>query len=565
MRTASELAMVVVVIALLAAGGGALKLYMDSQSMRGMIDAYGATLASLPLPPGPTSQAFVTARERAGAGDYATAQSKLKEGATTLAQTAGTGPGGQGPGLTPEMLKQALKEIPESARRFFEAHTDLLQEATRLRLAAGAGQVDIPPDRLQKLVDEVVAAAGKNDEKGVRAALDKVRKGLRRGRPGRGPMGGMGGGEMGQPGADELRGAIDQARSILARARQAGMDTGRATAVLDEAESLLNRGKAEAAAGKLRELFGMMRQAVAGGRRGGGGRMPRRGMAMRRGGPGPAMPGGMPGGVPGFLPGMVGALLGEMRMESPLLHGILDDLDAAGSTIPETNGGQIREILGRATGRLLRIRKGRDDLEKTLTEQQAQAQTEMRGGGRGGPGQRPGMPPRGPGQPRGPMPGGMPFDPRAAHDLIGRALDEARALSPEDYEAQKEEFIERVVVTLLGRGRPGGPSGPAVASPFPPIEAPKEEPTEAGARDKLETAVRDRLRIIQEPYTKLVGVGVDMTEVGRLIQEARQAVNAGKLTDAAKSTNHATDLVLRLVDMHRAELNKAIGEANPGP
>ena len=559
MRTASGLAMVAVVIALLAAGGGALKLYMDRQSMQGMIDAYGATLVSLPLPPGPASQAFVAARQRAGAGDYATAQSKLKEGATSLAQAAAAGPGGQGPGTGPapeptqEMLQQALKEIPESARRFFEAHTDLLREATKLRVAAAAGLVDIPPDQLQTLVDEIVAAAGKNDEKGVRAALDKVRKGLRQGRPGRGPMGGMG-----QPGADELRGAISQARAILARARQAGMNTGRATAMLDEAESLLNSGKAEAAAAKLRELFGMMRQAVGGGRRGGGGRMPRGGMAMRRGGPGPMTPGGMPG----FLPGMVGALLGEMRMESPLLRGILDDLDAAGSAILETNGGQIREILGRAAGRLLRIRKGRDELEKALSEEQARAGAEMRaaGAGRGRPGQRPGMPPGQPGRPRGPMPGGMPFDPRAAHDVIGRALDEARALSPEDYEAQKEEFVQRLVVSLLGRGRPGGPT---VASPFPPIEVPKEEPSEAEARDKLETAVRDRLRIIQEPYTKLADLGVDMTEVGRLIQQARQEVNEGKLTDAAKSTNHATDLVLRLVDMHRAELNRAMGEAKP--
>ena len=116
MRTASGLAMSVVVVALVAAAGGALKLYVDRQSMQGMIDQYGEALATLPFPPGPAAQSFVAARERAGAGDFAGAQAKLKEGKSQLAQAEAAGGSGQGPGQENRMCSRPLELLSPASR-----------------------------------------------------------------------------------------------------------------------------------------------------------------------------------------------------------------------------------------------------------------------------------------------------------------------------------------------------------------------------------------------------------------------------------------------------------------
>jgi hypothetical protein len=555
--------MLVVVVALLATGGGALKSFADRQAMQGMIADYGKTLATLPQPPGLALQAFVAARAQAEAGNFEAARAKLKEGAAAFAEgSADGGPGPEVPGLGPggapseEMMKQALEEVPAKARPFFEKHPDLLREATMLRMAAASGHGRAAGGKLQKLVDEAVTAAAVNNEQGVREALGKIHQVMGPGRGGPGPGGSP---------EDELRGGISQARAILGEARKAGADTTRASATVDQAESLLNQGKAEQAAGKLREVFDQLRQMAAAYHGGGPGgpRGPRGGMRRgMRGGP-PGAPPGMPPGMPDFMPGMIGALLGEMQWEAPQLKGVLNDLEAAGSMIFEKNRDQVRETLGLATDKVLGIRKSRDELQRRLDQEHQRAMREMQAPGPGG------RPPRGRGPqpgPGGPPPGGLPFDPQQAHDLIGRALDDARGMSPDDYAQAREDMVRRVVVGLLSKGKPGpmtpipgGSAGP-VDQGIAPIETPKAEPTELAARGKLEAAIRDRLRFIQEPYAKLCEIGVDMTEVGRLVQEARKAVNDRQLVEAAKSTNHATDLLFQLLDLHRDEMMKAMQE-----
>jgi hypothetical protein len=332
---------------------------------------------------------------------------------------------------------------------------------------------------------------------------------------------------------------LAEARGLVAQAQKAGVDPAPVVKLLDQAEALLSQGRLPETAAKMQEAFGVMREMAArfhqrGGGPGGRGRM--------RGGPGPG-----PGPDPGFVAQLAGALVGQLQSESPVLHSVMEDLDNAGGAMLDKNPGQVREILARATNKLTGIRESRNALSDEI------ARAEKRAAGAHSRGRRPSTSPGEPPTVPQPHP-----DLKPLRDLLGRAFDEVRTLSPEEYGKRKDEFVRRLVGSLLGPTQTplGPPGGPVAQTSLPPIEAPAEEPTKPEERDRLESVVRDRLRLLQEPYTALGEAGVDMQDVGRLIQQARTAVNEGRLREAAQSANHASDLVCQLVDLHRDELQK---------
>jgi len=580
MRTASGLAMLVLVLVLIGVGGAAFKLLTDRQSMAAMIDDYGQTLSTISVPPGPAAQAFASAQERAGTGDYAGARSDLERGRGLVKETPIPSPrpqplpGGDQPrGPSPEDLQRAVDELPETVRPFFRERPELLRQAMMLRLRA---QGSVPPEELEKQTQRIIEAASAGDEEAVKSILAELRGKL--GPPS--PQGRQGpGGRMpgrGARGAGEGRGEVGQwiteGRRILAQAQRAGVDTKKATELINRAEQLLASGKEGEARQRMQELMQQMR-GMAGGAQRGPGRASRGGprMARRPGGPGglggPGGPGGPAG--PGAMPGLLGALLGHMRSESAAIFGAMEDIENAGLALLEKNQGQVREILSSATDKLKAVGTGRSALEKNLQQMQ-------RAPGPGPEGERPRGPRSGqgarsarPGQVRPPFAREPAVDARRVHDLLGRALDEVRTLAPEEYEKQREDMIGRIVVSLTQPPdeqitlAPGQPPRPAGLGP-PPLELPDEEPTGSAERDKLREQVRERLRLLHEPYLMLTNTGVEMEQVEHLIHQAREAFTADKLVDAGKSINHVSDLVWQLMQIHRADLQAEKEDENAG-
>ncbi len=568
--------MLLLVVILIAAGGAALKLLMDRQSMATMIDDYGQTLTSMPVPPGPAAQAFASARQKAGSGDFGGAKSDLKRGVGLMDEAAVppvTPPGPPpeaGPRTpSPEELQQAAEKLPEKVRPFFRDHPELLRQVMMLRTRA---EGRVPPAEIEKHAERIMAAAATGDEEKVKAALGEVRQAL-------GPAGGPGarrpGGRMpgggwtpgaGPRGAGEARGQVRQwiteGRRILAAARPSA-NTKKAAELINRAEKLLASGKEQEAVAKMQEAMGLMR-GMQGRAQRRPGRVPGAGARMVR------RP-GADGRTPGPMPGMLGGLLGQMRMESAAIVGAMEDIQNASVALLEKNQDQIREILSSATGKLQAVGRRRAELDKRLQEMQRAPRAAPEGrrpmGPRGGQGnRRPGS-----GEPRGPFAPGPADDARRVHDLLGRALDEVRTLSPEEYEEQREDAIERIVAALMTPpderltiepGRPPRPGGPGL----PPLKLPDEEPTNQAERDKLREQVRDRLRMLHEPYLMLTSAEVEMEQVEHLIRQAREAFTADTLVEAGKSLNEASERVWQLMRIHRAEIEAAMPEAKkPGP
>jgi len=408
--------------------------------------------------------------------------------------------------------------------------------------------------------------------------------------------------------AEQLAAIIAQSRQMLERAKAAGLDTGEVEGLVNRADSQLKAGNTKEAAAILRRVFEVVQRAMSRGEappggvtrgpRGGtggppgGGRWPRGGTNGRRPG---GMRGGMAGGPPGMappgaqgpapegmFPNVFGLMVREMQEESGVLAAVAGDIDNASLAMREKNQDQIREILAAAHSKIVAIAESRENLTRRL--QGAQGVQGPPGGerpGGRGPGRRPGRgfgeQRPGPSQPPGPeappvpaVGSALPPNIQRVHDVLGRALDEARGLPPEEYEAQREGFILRLVASLAEAVTGQALSeGMLPESALAPIEVPAEEPTGQAAREKLEFEVRNRLRLIQIPCAKLAEVGVDLDDVGRVIDQARDAVNAGKLVEASQAANQVTDMVWQLLQTHASELQASPtgppGESTPAP
>ena len=604
----------VVVVALLVAGGTALKLYMDQQSMLSMIGDYGQTIARLPVSSGPAAKALATANHYADRGEYATAREALSQAVTLVSQSPGAttppglpgqmprgggpvpglgfgpNPGDEPPSPSDEEIDQAINnELPEETQAFFGEHRDLLSRLmVQNRITEGA----IPPDQWSEYTGVVLSAAAQGDTETVKAAMERFDSAIRAARQGGGPggPGGMPGpGRMGEGGIEEaIRAQIGQARGIVAEAKKRGANTKKIENLIARAETLAGEGKFEEADAKLREVVGLMRswgggpQGGRGGRPGGGGRpgmgnrpgMRRPGMGNRPGGPG----GPPQGGNPMMMAQMIlGALIGQMETEEPLIFGAIEDIENAGHAMLEYNQEQIREILNKAKEKLAAIPKKRIELDQQMSAAMQQGPPQ---GGQRPPGNRGGEGPRGPrpdrrgpgqggpggGMGRGPDGPGMggPANPQQVRNLLGRMIDNARNMPAEQYEAERDGLINRFIARLMGgSGGDAPPSGPVdggmptdVQLSAPRVEIPEEEPSDPEARDALETQVRGLMRLIQEPYIDLrqLELEIDLELIDQLIDSARDDVNQGKLLDAAGNANHASELVFQLVQMHGPEL-----------
>jgi len=114
-------------------------------------------------------------------------------------------------------------------------------------------------------------------------------------------------------------------------------------------------------------------------------------------------------------------------------------------------------------------------------------------------------------------------------------------------------------------------SGPGLGGEaLPALRVPDEEPQDPTARKDLETQIRNRLRLLQDPCAVLAQVGADMTEVQASLSQARDAVNAGKLVDAAKATNQTSDMIWQLEGNYQQQLQAlrapgAVGPPGGGP
>jgi hypothetical protein len=674
MRTASGLAMLVAMLMLLAVGGGALKLYMDRQSMADVINDYSTTLTSLPVA-GDAGQAFAAAGEKARAGNYSDARSELARGRTAASQTGPAigmpgmsgmpgmgqmpGIGGPSPGAEPtdQEVESALQQLPADARPFFEKRRELLRRALAVSMAARR----VDEGKWKPYRERIFKAAAAGDEAGVQAAMDDARRDMGLGRRtgvegGRGGPGGPGMPRMmtgpGMPGMGMGGGtAADQlamARQVLAQAQAAGMDVSKVAAIVDRADRELKAGSPEKAAASLREAFqvaqaammggggpprGMGRGGGTGGFPGGGGGSPgRQGgsgrFAARPGGPGMGQPGrggpgmGFPGpgpgmgmGMPaqglgqgsgpqGMFPNVFGSLMGAMREDSGVLAALMDDLENAGLAIREKNQDQVRDILAAARNKVASLSKRRETVGRELMAAQGPFPGAGAEGTAQGPATRPeglgpvgprqgrqrpgrqgpeGRPPAGEGpggQGPGGMFGGLPmmnmmpgmFDFQGIQEVIGRALDDVRKMPDEQYAQQREgliqQFMWNLVAAVTGQfGEPTpqeGATGQGALS-LPPLQVPAEEPQDPAARKELEKQIRDRLRLLQSPCAALSQVGADMTQVEAALSQARDAVNAGTLVDAAKTTNQTADMVWQLTGNYQAQLEALKAQPAVGP
>ena len=620
MKTASGLAMALVVIVMIAAGAAALKLHSDRQAMASMVGDFSRTLGSMPKVPVGAAQAFANAAQMAQEGDAEGAQQALKHGANLAREAAaaapqfprsmpggpGVGPGSGGPGTGPggrwtppqlalseEEMQQALQGIDEEARPFFVEHPELWRRALS---ASNAAQQIMPDEAWKTHRAAVIKAAAANDAAGVRQALNAANQAMAAHAPR--PDGGPGGDPK-----QQLSAQIGQFKDILPRMKQAGVNTKRIEELVNRAEQMVERGDYENAAARLREAFGMMQklrpQGGQGGPPGGRNRPPgmRPGIRGGQGGPGmrggqrgamrgPGMRGGQRGpGGPGGMGGMmmnplIGALLGHMQGEQGVLGGVMEDIENAGIALLESNQDQIREILAKATKKVQSIGQGRDNLEKQLQGASRPPQGDGPRGDRPGPGGRGG---RGGQRPPGQMgPGGMPpggpgmgRDPQQMRQMLSRFMDEARSLSPEEYEAGREQLLGRLMARMMGRGGeqgppmpPVGPEDPAsIQLEAPRVEIPEAEPTKPADREAFEAEVRGLIRTLQDPYLQLSRIEppVDLEEIDRLVDEAREAVNAGRLVEAAQSANHLSDLLFELFQLHREEIAALPREPEASP
>lgn len=657
MRTASGLAMVVVLILLLGAAGGAMKLYVDRQSMADVINEYGQTLADLPQSSPQASQAFMAAADNARAGRFAEAKSELQRGRAAMSQ-AGAMPAIPGmpqlPGIfgaqeeteaggeaapTPEQIEEALQSLPENARPFFAQRRELFRRALALSMAARR----VAPDKWEAHRAKILEAAAAGNESKVEEAMATARRELGLGRAGgaerrqgRLPLPGGGAGPGGIPGgpgmsggpnmsSDQVGMAIQQARQMLAGAQAMGLDTGNIGDILDRAERELEAGRAERAGEALREAFQTAQRMMAGG---GGQRRSGRGAAGSPSGPprvamgrpgasGAGRTGGMPAGRPqgtpgmgmwplwpfgggpggaaqgpqtGMLPDVLGPVRSAMERESDVLEAIMEDIENASVALRERNQEQVREILAGARNKVASITKQREKLQRELTVQQPSSPqvapsqrptASERPAGQGPTGRRGGRSAtwgRTPAETSGqfpqpaPMPwmmpglglGGLPnFE--AVHDVLGQALDEARRMSDEEYERDREGAIQRLIWGLLaavmnqGGGFDFMTPPPQGSAALPPLAVPSEEPRDNATRSELEEQIRNRLRLLQEPCSALEQIGVDLTQVQTGLAQARDAVNGGRLIEAARIVNQVADMVWQLVEANRPQLDPLMG------
>ncbi|MBM3475460.1 MAG: hypothetical protein FJX75_19520 [Armatimonadetes bacterium] len=346
-----------------------------------------------------------------------------------------------------------------------------------------------------------------------------------------------------------------------------------------------------------------------------------------QGGPGMGMPGGRPGmgtGFPGQGPGMgmmaqgpgqgpgpqgmfpnvFGSLMGAMREDSGVLAALMEDIENASLSIREKNQDQVRDILTAARNKVASLTKRRETVGRELMA--AQGPPAAAGGeGMGmGPGTRPeGWGPMGPRQgrqrpgrqgPDGQQPGGegpggqglagmfgglpmmgmMPgmFDFQRIQEVIGRALDDVRKMPDEQYAQQRDGLVQQFMWNLVAAvtGQLGGPTpqeGAPVqgAGSLPPLQVPAEEPQDPAARRELETQIRNRLRLLQDPCAALAQVGADMRQVEAALSQARDAVNAGTLVEAAKATNQTADIVWQLTGTYQQQLEALKTQGAVGP
>jgi hypothetical protein len=269
------------------------------------------------------------------------------------------------------------------------------------------------------------------------------------------------------------------------------------------------------------------------------------------------------------MPGLLGALLGHMRTESAAIIGAMEDIENAGLALLEKNQDQVRQILSSATDKLKAVGKGRSELDKNLQQMQRAPRETPAGRRPRGPRGGQNVPRPRPNQPVPPSAEEAALELRRVHDLLGRALDEARTLAPAEYEAQREELLRRIVTSLMRPPdeeivlAPGEPPRPAGIG-LPPLELPAEEPTDPAERDTLREQVRERIRLLHEPYLMLTDAGVEMEQVEHLIRQSREAFTADKLIDAGKSVNHVSDLIWQLMQIHRADLQAGREDENAG-
>jgi hypothetical protein len=103
-----------------------------------------------------------------------------------------------------------------------------------------------------------------------------------------------------------------------------------------------------------------------------------------------------------------------------------------------------------------------------------------------------------------------------------------------------------------GRGASPAPAGDVPLDPrdpalFAPVAVPAAEPASQVERQALQQEIRDRLRLLQQPYLRLVETGAGVTQVEELVRACRDATNRGALRQAALSFNTAAQAIGNLL------------------
>jgi len=482
-RAATYVAFAVVVLALLGVlmTIASIHLYLKQQQAVAALRASVDRLAAVYAGPGAgeTEQRRIAwLRKALAEDDYAQAQKailSLQRPATAPPpEVAGatTGPdlpepgGDTSTGRREPPSPMEAGDLPPGAQQFFSEHEELWKAFFGFtRALVQLRRAGAPIDELAKMRASMVEAARTGRTDRVEELLDQARKKLEVG--------------LGENLPDALKDKLQRFGQAFQRAQQQHRDVRRAADLARRSEQAAREGDFERAEALLDEATAALRSAPRA-----GGRAPR--MSRR--------PRGMPPMGPelGFLRFVSQLFAGVMKAEDQDLSQIWESINIAADAIREHNAEQIREILGEARDALRHI----GDRRRKMSAAIQQAEEQLR-------------------SPHAPSPEQQRRRTEVVLSRISAIIDRVRELTPEQYQAAREQIAHDLLRALTAPVPTGGPLAEAERV-MPP-----------------EQRVRAKMRIAGQIYVQVrTTTDADLTELNRRFEEARRLITEHKYEEA---------------------------------
>lgn len=481
-RAATYVALAIVVLALLGVlmTIASVHLYLKQQQAVAALRASVDRLAVVYAAPGASETAqrrIAWLRKALAEDDYAQAQKailSLQRPETTPPEAGGgavspdlPGPGGvTSPDHKEPPTPMEASDLPPGAQQFFSEHEELWKAFFGFtRALVQLRRAGAPIDELAEMRASMIEAARTGRADRVEELLDQARKKLEVG--------------LGENLPEALKEKLQRFGQAFQRAQRQHRDVRRAAELARRSEQAAREGDFQRAEALLDEATTALRRAP----RAGGRALPMSG--RRRGMPpiGPEL---------GFLRFVSQLFAGVMKAEDQDLTQIWESINIAADAIREHNAEQIREILGKAKDALRHIGERRRKMSATL--QQAE------------------------GQVRSPHPPSAEQQRQRTEVVLSRIsaiIDRVRELSPEQYQAAREQIARDLLRALMAPVPTGEPLSEAERAMTP------------------EQRVRAKMRIAGEMYVRLkTSTDADLTELNERFEEARRLITEHKYEEA---------------------------------